>query len=1008
MHSLWRHFLIILFIIIFIDSSTSLFSQSPQILRIAAFRVQFVPDDAAATTGDGTFDLGQPSDIYQIDPPPHDRRYFQDHLLFLKNYYRRASKGKLLIEGEVFPTAETEAYQLDFPMSHYNPNTSPDEINRGLANLFKDAIEKADADPEVDFSQFDGFLIFHAGVGKDIDVGFDATPQDIPSLYITQEFLQKYLGIDGIEVDNGASKVSEGALLPETESQEGLQLGLNGMIVANVGSMLGFYDLFSPKTRRSGIGRFGLMDAGLFNGDGLLPALPSAWTRILAGWEEAQTIYQAQGDVFQIHSVLSQKGPTIYKVPINEREYFLLENRYAGAVSLDSLQFVMGQNRDQYPTMKEVLMTYFPEEAKFGESGVLIDIDNPDRALPGSGVLIWHIDENKIEEKLAENAINEDPQHRGVDVEEADGSQDIGQVFDFFSGGAGSELGTQLDFWYRENSAPLFKNEFSPTSIPNSLSYYNRSNSHIKIYDFSSRDSVMTFKVRNTFLQPFFPLQLSLEAGERITSLKVADVNSDGKEDLLLTTSEGRLLALNSRGSAAIGNTIEVRKFPRSINTPPAVFQLLDGSRGIAITTSNGGIFFLHVLPEEGNQYRLFSPAQLGDSISTYPIVQYSQVSNASPQFPPRVFFGTALGRVYQTQFTGTEWSVPEVLSEIPEPIKFIYFQDPVNYLIIGKSGKVYSENGELVNPNPGEYYLPIGTAGIRFTPQGGFDVLSNSVFDFPQDQLFTFDSAPIGVSLSGDPETTLYFIAGNNRLFSFNYNLTLFPNFPVLLNVPEKETRLSFPPLISFLPGSEGNAEQAVVIADPAGVIFGFDFQGNPLPDFPISVGDSLATSPALLDIDGDGDIELAAVTQTGWVYAWDFPTKVTAGNAPFVWYQYLGTPENQNHPVETDLRQSPGSAAQNANLLPAERVFNWPNPATENVTFIRYWLGAPAEVRIKIYDAAGDLVKTLTGSGFPNTYNEVRWDLSDVQSGVYIARIEASSSADTRIEFIKIAVIK
>ena len=111
--------------------------------------------------------------------------------------------------------------------------------------------------------------------------------------------------------------------------------------------------------------------------------------------------------------------------------------------------------------------------------GVIVDIDNLDWSLPGyisksynlsGGILIWHIDENIINKNISSNTINNDKFNRGVDVEEADGSQDIGETYGFISAGLGSEEGTPYDFWFDGNIAPQFKNIFSNNSTPNSLS----------------------------------------------------------------------------------------------------------------------------------------------------------------------------------------------------------------------------------------------------------------------------------------------------------------------------------------------------------------------------------------------------------------------------------------------------------------------------------------------------------------------------------------------------------
>ncbi|MEJ2536026.1 MAG: hypothetical protein P8048_03045 [Calditrichia bacterium] len=159
-------------------------------------------------------------------------------------------------------------------------------------------------------------MVIHAGVGKAVDIGFDETPQDIPSLFLTSAFLFNTLGVSGITVDNGAVTVNDGMILPETESQVGIELGLNGIFTSNFGSQLGWLDLFSPETRRTGIGRFGLMDAGLFNGDGLLPALPCAWTRLRSGWEDWVNLYYSPNDELTIHSTLSSDPDRVYRIPI--------------------------------------------------------------------------------------------------------------------------------------------------------------------------------------------------------------------------------------------------------------------------------------------------------------------------------------------------------------------------------------------------------------------------------------------------------------------------------------------------------------------------------------------------------------------------------------------------------------------------------------------------------------------------------------------------------------------
>jgi hypothetical protein len=109
--------------------------------------------------------------------------------------------------------------------------------------------------------------------------------------------------------------------LPETESQEGIEAALTGIFAANIGTQLGMYDLFSPSEQTTGIGRFGLMDAGLFNLYGLAPALPSAFSRQLIGWDKPAQLNQPQQDIPLTR--LASKGTagvTCYRMPINSDE----------------------------------------------------------------------------------------------------------------------------------------------------------------------------------------------------------------------------------------------------------------------------------------------------------------------------------------------------------------------------------------------------------------------------------------------------------------------------------------------------------------------------------------------------------------------------------------------------------------------------------------------------------------------------------------------------------------
>ena len=60
-------------------------------LRICVLRVNFIEDTKESTTGNGQF-LSASEGIdcvsYQVDPPPHDKSYFESQLKAVDSYFR--------------------------------------------------------------------------------------------------------------------------------------------------------------------------------------------------------------------------------------------------------------------------------------------------------------------------------------------------------------------------------------------------------------------------------------------------------------------------------------------------------------------------------------------------------------------------------------------------------------------------------------------------------------------------------------------------------------------------------------------------------------------------------------------------------------------------------------------------------------------------------------------------------------------------------------------------------
>jgi hypothetical protein len=190
-------------------------------------------------------------------------------------------------------------------------------------------------------------------------------------------------------------------------------------------------------------------------------------------------------------------------VPINSTEYYLVENRSRDAKKNGAVvTYVVGQ--DTLTRVFDKDTTGFSYDNADSLKGAVINVDEYDWAVPGNGIVIWHIDEN-----IASNTINTDKFHLGADVEEADGVQDIGEKFTTVFGDQVVGEGTEFDFWYKSNSAPLYKNRFSFDTQPPARTNAG-ANSLVTIADFSDISNRMTFSLSfgDTVIKPLVSSKL--------------------------------------------------------------------------------------------------------------------------------------------------------------------------------------------------------------------------------------------------------------------------------------------------------------------------------------------------------------------------------------------------------------------------------------------------------------------------------------------------------------------
>ena len=483
----------------FIITLFTLISIYSQTTRVVALRVDFIEDDTEFTTGNGKFNFRQadPDSVRDIliDPPPHNREYFEDHLLFAKNYISHNLNIDLITE--VYPSALNDVYHLPNKMAYYNPNLESDSLRR-LTEMYVTAYNLALNDGVV-INQNDIVIIFHAGTGNDVFLEIDFTPHDIPSISFNKDLILKYY-----PSWENQGRSTKGIVLPETASQEGFELAINGLIVANIASQIGLIDLVDPEKRLTVAGAWALEDRGLFNANGLLPSIPSAVNRYLLGIDPSKTVtLEIQTDtLIQIDSFKKNNStnPQIIKIPLNETEFYLIENRNRPIYEndhindLSQLIFKFTPANQTFYNFKQVLRDArfdLRNQFEFSERGVLINTSLFDAAIPHSGIIIWHLDQNIIDEKLTKNRINSDQIFRGARFLEADGIDNLNRnVF-----GAQDE---RFDVFYSENKAAIYQNKISRNSLPSTNSNYEESPTGLELYDFSTSAETMTFRVKRT------------------------------------------------------------------------------------------------------------------------------------------------------------------------------------------------------------------------------------------------------------------------------------------------------------------------------------------------------------------------------------------------------------------------------------------------------------------------------------------------------------------------------
>lgn len=1008
-------------------------AQIPFTLRVVAVRVEFPlesPDDPT-TTGNGRFDLRdtaayREANAHNFDSAPHNKRYFETHLRALNLYWNTVSNGEVTLDYTVFPFESDSAYQMPHEMAYYGRERDGDSgVIFGLEQFVIDAATVASADPAVQFTDYDAVVFFHPGADRQGDF-LEDTPNNLFTGFVKLgQFTSLSAGVN--------DQISEAIIMPETVIQDGRITVLNAVFAHEFGHQLGLVDLYSTRSFLTQVGNFSLMDNNVADVGvdvevegrrrimfGALPVFPDAWSRLYLGFVTANEVFRGSGilvpEAEGFNPPFPQTVPQVIKIPISSTEYYLVEHRRFdidgrgdAGLRLDSVTNVVLEPVD-------TISVFANREYDF--------------LLPGNGLLIWHVDEgvaaldyvteDDIPNNFQANTLQWDHARRFVRLVEADGLVNFGG---FYSAGTG----TSRDYFYDPNNVDL-SSETNPPLISNTGGRTN-----IRIHNISAPLIPMEIDVDRVGYLNNFPVYAGQERGGTgapvVVDLTPGPANQwrypgDGHPEVYLGYKHYIMgwdrLANPIRGVATADTTrdFDTAMVTRTIRPlamgiegeewlcPPLLADIGDQIGVLAAVSNTGRVFVWNTNDVDGNG--LFD-------------LRFSGETFATPTGPPMIWNRSAVTRELviptgggQIETFGLIEGDHDLTETLEGPVRSLAGLNRTtntvvvqgdewmvgSYVLNGR--RVELSHSPLLAPAMGDLDRDSVLDVIVVNADGqlwALDTLLLPLPGFPVDLGITPSAAPSLADIDADGYLDIL-VSGDGLLVAVARNGVLLPNFPVTLGERSAPDSLAHQPVIGDL---DMGGTLTAMTAGARRTVFGVDGNGSLNESFTLPLGDTAFSAVAWAPNPDLGSSVLFARSHDGYLYAYELP----GGDDPVTALWPMAAHDSRRTsviPVD-DL----GPVETPGDFFVSERAFVYPNPANGHA-IVRYWLGETADVTIRIYDLAGDLVVEAAGPGSGGLYNEWTWDCSNAASGVYFAHIEAHGTDNGRRETVlcKMAVVQ
>ncbi len=945
--------------------------------NVLALRVDFPLEDPDedSTTGTGVFELTDYYTDQEVrdryanpwDIPPHNRSYFENHLRALHNYWSTVSDGNVSISSRVLPDAQDEAYTLSKEFYKYGNGRSTEETNAKLVELVREAVEtcKETEGGSIDFSDYDTVIVFHAGGARETYGNLN----DIPSAYVTPLDFETYL--DEPLVVDGAT-IEKALILPEYASNSGYA-GLNGLMAQMFGFRLGLPSFSNNEDGLAAAGYWSLMDVGGmsygYDTIGFIPTHPTTWSKIELGFIEPVVVTSDTTlDIAATH--IAGTNPRAVKIPISADEYLLLENRLR-YTSPDSL----------------------PEGMVFSDSdssGVLLSVDHYDAFIPGSGILIWRVNETIIEENRLTNTINDDSYRRGFDLLEADGRQDIGALFSF--GDARAEYGAgHEDDTYKAGGV----NVCSHSTNPSTDSMWGGA-SGITVTVNSEPGEIMNVSVSFSGRLDGFPVHVGNQ--EYVTA---DDLDGDGVDEFMVSGNDTLCFVTNTGV-----RLYDIFISPHSQYAHPVPFFDPETNEKLVFVTP--GPYKEDQVFYKNNEIQTYSTVLMDSFYYTFyndchlAVFDNSHIAKFTRYVRDDVTVNSQLA------FKNSDSSVPSYTFEDSSHFSSLAIAEN-NIAALGKNeswimyrGTVYDE--ELI-PFSIDSDTVLGPIFVDLDRDDSYEAVVTAdqwvqVYDTEGNMdTASLSGNPIGSPVAADIDGDGYpevIQCTEQHIFAFGANAVIAPGFPFSLPPGDNNEKITSPPVIVDV-DDDGNVD--IICATSTGRLLAFDPVGLIADGFPITTIGSVTSSPCVFQLSSAGDLGIAYLTTDGFLMAHDIGS-VLSDDTLAPWPMWKGGPglegsllnENLTHEPETDTEFE---------------AFCYPNPITGDTATFRIIPESATDIKITLYTVEGRKIFDTYLSETdvtPGLSNEIHFSSNNLASGLYLARIETKQKSITY----KVGVLK